>query len=140
MANRVLLGKRGSDYGLFISKPGKDVTSVGREDLIFSSEDPHSSAVYGLLDVTIANGSSSGSATFSTNPGYIPQVLWVQVDGNDVLGLRWFLSINLWIGQVIVGTQYSCEVTTSGVTITSNQGNVSGAKTFRACVFAIPSS
>ena len=140
MANRVLLGKKGSDYGLFISKPGKDVTSVGREDLIFSSEDPHSSVIYALLDVTIDNGSSSGSATFSTNPGYIPQVLWVEVDGNDVKGLNWFVSINIWIGQVIAGTQYSCEVSASGVTINSNTGNVSGAKTFRACVFAIPAS
>ena len=140
MANRVLLGKKGSDYGLWISKPGKDVTSVGREDLIFSSEDSHSSSVYALLDVTIANGSSSGSATFSTNPGYIPQVLWVEVDGDDVKGLNWFVSINIWIGQVIVGTQYSCEVSASGVTIKSNGGNVSGAKTFRTCVFAIPAS
>jgi len=28
MANRVLIGKRGNEYGLFISKPGVDVTST----------------------------------------------------------------------------------------------------------------
>lgn len=37
MANRVLLGQRGSEYGLWISKPGKDVTTASVEDLLFSS-------------------------------------------------------------------------------------------------------
>jgi len=28
MANRVLIGKRGSEYGLFVSKPGVNVAST----------------------------------------------------------------------------------------------------------------
>ena len=27
MANRVILGKRGTDYGLFVSRSGQDVTT-----------------------------------------------------------------------------------------------------------------
>jgi len=38
MAKRVLLGKKGSDYGLFISKPGVDVTTTSSpKDLLFNS-------------------------------------------------------------------------------------------------------
>lgn len=38
MGNRVLLGLRGSDYGLFVSKPGGNVLSDGDIDLLLSSE------------------------------------------------------------------------------------------------------
>ena len=38
MRNRVLLGLRGSDYGLFVSKPGGNVLSDGDIDLLLSSE------------------------------------------------------------------------------------------------------
>ena len=37
MANRVLFGKRGSDYGLFVSKPGANVISCNPEDMLFDS-------------------------------------------------------------------------------------------------------
>ena len=38
MAKRVLLGKKGSDYGLFVSKPGVDVTTTSSpKDLLFNS-------------------------------------------------------------------------------------------------------
>ena len=37
MANRVLFGKRGSDYGLFVSKPGANVISCDPEDMLFDS-------------------------------------------------------------------------------------------------------
>ncbi len=36
MTNRVLLGERGSEYGLWVSKPNKDVTSALDLDLIFN--------------------------------------------------------------------------------------------------------
>ena len=37
MANRVLLGKKGSEYGLWVSKVGQDVTSAGSNNLLFDS-------------------------------------------------------------------------------------------------------
>ena len=37
MANRVLLGKKGSEYGLWVSKVGQDVTTVGSNNLLFDS-------------------------------------------------------------------------------------------------------
>ena len=37
MANRVLLGKKGSDYGLWVSKPTLNVLTEGDDDLLLSS-------------------------------------------------------------------------------------------------------
>ena len=38
MANRVLLGEHDSlGYGMYVSKPAKDVTSATKDDLIFNS-------------------------------------------------------------------------------------------------------
>lgn len=60
MANRVLLGKKGTEYGLWISKPGKDVTTVGVEDLLFST----SSSDYKYSQIL-----AQGSYTFSSTAG-----------------------------------------------------------------------
>lgn len=60
MANRVLLGKRGTEYGLWISKPGKDVTTAGVQDLLFST----SSTDYKYSQVL-----ARGSYDFSTTAG-----------------------------------------------------------------------
>jgi hypothetical protein len=38
MANRVLVGKKGSDYGLWVSKPGGNALTDGDADLLLSSE------------------------------------------------------------------------------------------------------
>lgn len=35
MANRVIFGRRGTDFGLYISKPGFDVLSAGINDMLF---------------------------------------------------------------------------------------------------------
>ena len=37
MTDRVLLGEKGSDYGLWVSKPNGDVTSVEDKDMLFST-------------------------------------------------------------------------------------------------------
>ena len=35
MANRVIIGKIGSDFGLKVSKPGVDVTTGANKDMLF---------------------------------------------------------------------------------------------------------
>lgn len=62
MANRVLLGKKGTEYGLWISKPGKDVTTAGIQDLLFST----SSSNY-KYSQTLAKGSYTFSSTAGDN-------------------------------------------------------------------------
>lgn len=60
MANRVLLGKKGTEYGLWISKPGKDVTTVGIQDLLFSTSSS---------DFKYSQILAKGSYQFSTTAG-----------------------------------------------------------------------
>lgn len=38
MTNRVLIGKKGSAYGIWISKPGYDVLSASLDQMLLSSE------------------------------------------------------------------------------------------------------
>ena len=68
MANRVLLGNRGGQYGLFVSKANKDVTntSLHEDDLIFST----SGSVDEYLQFTpIGNTSASTTDDTATIPG-----------------------------------------------------------------------
>jgi len=60
MANRVLLGKKGTEYGLWISKPGVDVTTANTDQLLFSS----SNSVFKYGQVLASN-----THTFSTTAG-----------------------------------------------------------------------
>ena len=53
--NRVQLGKRGSEYGLWVSKPGSEVTTCDQEDMIFDSTNMD----YGQ---TLARGYIAGDA------------------------------------------------------------------------------
>ena len=79
MSNRVLLGKRGSDYGLFVSKPTQDVTNAAvSTNLSFDSRALGSLYVAGegsplKGESSIAAPSGSPTAdTISHSLGYIP--------------------------------------------------------------------
>lgn len=39
MVKRLILGKRGSDYGFWVSKPGVDVDAAGRGDMLWNMGD-----------------------------------------------------------------------------------------------------
>lgn len=38
MTNRVLLGKKGSDYGLWVSKPGQNVLTASDDNMLLSTD------------------------------------------------------------------------------------------------------
>ena len=140
MANRVLLGKRGSDYGLFVSKPTKDVTSADRKDLIFDSTDLRTSAVYAIKEVSISSGSTNGSVNINADGsslGFIPYVLWTQISGNDILGQPWHFSFSFSGPSFTIGNDYMCEVSNTAITIRSGN-NATNAATFKILVFLIP--
>lgn len=78
MANRVLLGKgttaRGgtSKYGLWISRPGKDVTTCSDDELIFDTDKGGSADIKGMFQLQTVTGSvetttTSISANTTTN-------------------------------------------------------------------------
>ena len=143
MANRVLLGDRDGNeahFGLYVSRPGTNVVTCNREDLIISAPDLAASVLHAQLDITISNGTYASSAVSFTGLPYIPFVLWAQVDGNTILGQEWYFNIQFFLGIIQIGGRYNCEVTINSVKIAANTGNISGNKTFRVLVFRIPAN
>ena len=70
MANRVLMGKgtsaRGtSNYGLWVSRPGKDVLTCSDDELIFDTDKGGSADIKGLFQlqsVSVVSGVANGQA------------------------------------------------------------------------------
>ena len=93
MANRVLLGEHDSlGYGMYVSKPTKDVASATKDDLIFNSNSISSSLVHQIVDVTISSGNSSGTGTI-TGLAYVPFINFTEYDSGGVRGLRFESSL-----------------------------------------------
>jgi|21_taG_2_1085346.scaffolds.fasta_scaffold16844_2 hypothetical protein len=141
MTGRVLLGKKGSNYGLYVSRPGKEVTTVGREDLLFSSDDTRTSQVLKIIDVTLSNTTHT-TVNFNGNGssiGYIPFVLVTEIDGSNIKNLYWeyYLSYGGMGLTYDIGSKYSCKVTNSAITMYTTK-YVNASATFRVLVFAIP--
>jgi len=76
MANRVLVGKKGSDYVLQISKPGTDVTgSVNTRDLLFNSLDNYRSGIIVSdtdVDAMTTSGVDLPTTADANSNNYIP--------------------------------------------------------------------
>jgi hypothetical protein len=89
MTARVLLGKRGNDRGLWISKPGVDVTnlSLGADDFLVTSNGGGTCRVVlsGSLDklyrVEAAGSYSVYRYVITHNLGYVP-LYWVDFQPN----------------------------------------------------------
>lgn len=108
MANRLVLGKgrntTGSDYGLWISKPGKDVLTCDPEDLMFDSLDRK----YGEV---LATGSFTGSASIQVDmPNGKPPFVYAQ-RFNSLGGFA--------IGEAGVNISYSFSGTVCTVSMTA---------------------
>ena len=86
VSRRVLLGKAGSDYGLFISKIGVDVvndsgTLCDKDLMIFDSREKGYTQVIAKGTVNVSSGSSNAvTTTFSSIPIPNPVVIGF-VDG-----------------------------------------------------------
>lgn len=110
MANRVLLGKKGTEYGLWISKPGIDVTTAGVDDLLFSSSD--SAYKYGQV---LAQGShtfpatagSTHTVTVTMPANKEPYVFWY-----SSLSSTTFTPVSVLEGDVDVSYSFSGNDTT----------------------------
>lgn len=68
MANRVLIGKKSTGvYGVFVSRPGTDVTTAAEDDLIFNTNNG-SGALLGMFQFGYTSGSNiETSVTQSAN-------------------------------------------------------------------------
>jgi hypothetical protein len=89
MSRRVLLGKAGSDYGLFISKIGVDVVDnsgnlCNNDLMIFDSREKGYTQVIAKGTINVSRGSSNAvTTTFSSIPIPNPVVL-LYADGNYI--------------------------------------------------------
>lgn len=70
MANRVLIGKRGSEYGLFVSKAGTDVTnaSLAEDNLMFSTS---SSSIDEFLQFPAVGNTAASTSTTTATTGSV---------------------------------------------------------------------
>ena len=116
MSKRVLLGKKGSTYGLFVSKPRVDVTTANADQLIFdSSAKGYGQAIF-KETITLSRGTSQ-TRTFSTQNIPNPTIIilgeqFVQV--SNVTGTQaTFLVPNYYSSMTAV---YSTNIFTTGTT------------------------
>ena len=68
MANRVLIGTRNSQEGIYVSRPGKDVLTCSDDELIFKMDDGASGTIKGLYQLQPVTGTDA-SATTSVSAG-----------------------------------------------------------------------
>jgi hypothetical protein len=100
MANRVLIGEHNSlGYGMFISKPGADVLSATKNDLIYNSTTAYGGGqIHTILNITCASsGTYEGTGTI-TGLGYIPFVQVTEYSGGTTK------SIPAWWGRATGGS------------------------------------
>lgn len=76
MANRVCLGQRSSDIGLFISKPAVNVLTASLDNMLFSSS---ARAYQAVASGTVAIANNSSTTIAYPNNGYVPTVLMFPV-------------------------------------------------------------
>ena len=79
MVNRVLLGEKGSNYGLWVSRQGQDVTSVSDADMLFSTTSASIGQVlfYQTIDVS---GNASTTVDYLNLGGVNTFIEWMVVD------------------------------------------------------------
>ena len=147
MANRVLAGAHNSlGYGLFVSKPDKNVLSATGNDLIYDSTVQRSSTVHQTSVITMSSGNATASLTISPTIDYIPYVKVNRVDGTNVYGEEsYFQALSIFPSlPLIMGMIYKKETTQTTVTVTKMDDdfqstlNASSDEKFRIIVFRIP--
>src|SRR6056300_451640 len=125
MAKRVVLGKKGSDYVLQISKSGVDVIddSPNTKDLLFNSLDTYRSGVI-VSDTTISGTMSSSGVALATTAdsngtAYIPayQIIEKGVKSN-------FTEFQETTNLSFAGIQHTLEATVAGALPTSAGGGL----------------
>lgn len=74
---RVLIGRRGTDWGLWVSKPGKDVLTAPDDDMLLSPTNPNLAfLVKGQVNLT--SNQQSVTVLFGTTLRRAP-IVWPQI-------------------------------------------------------------
>ena len=112
---RVLLGKKGSEYGLWVSKVGQDVTTAGSDNLLFDSSKAEGSGIIksGTLSITV--GTTANTTYYSSYVNY--------TDGSD---LNYIPLVMIWNGVY----SYPLRLARRIVLIESGGGGRGGGNTY----------
>jgi hypothetical protein len=118
MANRVLLGSKGGQQGLYISKPGVDVLTASPDQLLFDTRLGH----YGSV-IAFGTATAGSVINFPTMP-YIPMAFVMLTNGTTLLGSKSYVRTKT-AGELPAGTSGgsqslrnpSYSITTSTLTI-----------------------
>jgi hypothetical protein len=95
MANRVILGNKGSDYGLWVSKSGENVATTAKQNMLFDSTVAETGGLVlktGTVSFTFGTNQPNASSSdvyynldgSNGSLGYIPMIMFARVDGNKV--------------------------------------------------------
>jgi len=134
MANRVLIGTRNSQEGIYVSRPGKNVLTCTDDELIFKMDDGASGTIKGLYQLQPITGTASTATTsisagatatisisnFSWTNGVVPYALGSVGSGST--GGSNSASMGFTIGTV----------STSSISITNNLSSGSFSLTLAA--------
>ena len=128
MSRRVLLGKAGSEYGLFISKPGVNVindsgTLANKDLLIFDSTQQGYAQLIAKGQATVTRtGTNAGNTTVTFSSIAIPNpivILYGAETGTSSSGLSYYLLSNTTVPATY--PDYTSIYTGTG--LGSNQSN-----------------
>lgn len=175
MANRIVLGTQTGytvggqhEQGLFISKPGQDVTAAANVyDLLFSSnrQSTHFGLIHETIEATISSGDYQVAVSWTNTLPYTPFIEWREITTSgsttNVIGKQsgsFYVSgvdtndyspaTNTPVGstgRTSIGNKYIVEhVSGFGCVIRYVPGSASGERVssdaiFRITVFAVPS-
>ena len=135
MSRRVLLGKAGSEYGLFISKPGVNVindsgTLANKDLLIFDSTQQGYAQLIAKGQATITRtGTNAGNTTVTFSSIAIPNpivILYGAETGTSSSGLSYYLLSNTTTTAFTINVPATYPDYTSiytGTGLGSNQSN-----------------
>ncbi len=90
MASRILIGNNGTNYGLFVSRPGKNVTDMNEDDLIFNTNGSDTSNFLGFLQlgqVGSTTNNTTGDVTQNSNSTSNQGITQLNTtDGMEIVG------------------------------------------------------
>ncbi|SOC89987.1 hypothetical protein SAMN05216358_0003 [Rhizobium sp. AN5] len=89
MANRVLLGQRGSEMGLWVSKPGYDVLTTAERNMLFLATPSRAIRALQIVQTGLIQFPANVASIDVGYPfqGYIPMIVAYFGDGNATFGV-----------------------------------------------------
>lgn len=88
--NRILIGKSGSNYGIFVSRPGKNVVGANEDDLIFNTNNSDTTNFLGFLQlgqVGSTTNNTTGDVTQNSNSTSNQGITQLNTtDGMEIVG------------------------------------------------------